>query len=40
MSQTPTKPLDLDTLERLVVRLQEAISVYQSESQLTAEVFV
>jgi nucleotidyltransferase substrate binding protein (TIGR01987 family) len=33
MSDAPTKPLDLDSLERLTVRLQEAVSAYQREPQ-------
>jgi nucleotidyltransferase substrate binding protein (TIGR01987 family) len=33
MSQTPTKPIDLESLERLVIRLQEAISAYGSEPE-------
>ncbi len=37
MSEASTKPLDPHSLERLTVRLQEALG-YQSESHLTAEV--
>ncbi len=33
MSGVPSKPLDLETLERLTVRLQEAISAYNGEPQ-------
>ncbi len=31
MTQIPSKPLDLESLERLTFRLQEAISAYNSE---------
>jgi nucleotidyltransferase substrate binding protein (TIGR01987 family) len=33
MSETPTKPLDLESLERLTVRLQESISAYNGEPE-------
>ena len=33
MSDIPSKPLDLEALERLTVRLQESISAYNSEPE-------